>query len=514
MYGILRTTANLQLTSEEKPENQPQNRYYLGLDARYVKLGLGDTYPQLPTSLMDGRRVRGVLLSAGYGIVQVTASSGEIIRGVETDGVTETHRRTLTAIRPSLGKGESFQWGFTYLHSMDEWASGTTLKPRENVVAGTDLYASVDDRHIEWTSQASVSISNMDISSPEFTADSIDAAVARGSLSAGDGADLKKLLPIASKLITFNENISPLNPAGLSSLAFETALSFNYFNNYIKGTYTFHGNDYASFGTTSFRNDIQGYNITDRLRLMGNSIFVSGSIERLTNNVSHYDPTTTTWTNTTASVSYFGGARVPDMTLGFSINNIANDAPVRDTVVSTYPAIDYSTRRIFVQSSYLFGWVGQHNALLSIDYTSADDRTPGNQDLSGFNGLLFITTTHSPTFETTLGFSTSLNTLPVYHTTGSDSTISQSASSMKYSTLTLGMGYKFFNEKMKATAMASPTFGDVRRTQLEARLQYAVFARHTISAQYHYIFNSSLQPTVLMPHVNDSAFTIAYRMDL
>ena len=38
-YGILRTTGNLYLTSEEDPTRQPQDRYFLGLDAKYAQCG-------------------------------------------------------------------------------------------------------------------------------------------------------------------------------------------------------------------------------------------------------------------------------------------------------------------------------------------------------------------------------------------------------------------------------------------------------------------------------------------
>jgi hypothetical protein len=521
-YGILKTTANLQLTSEERPENQPQNRYFVGFDARYVTLGLGDTYPQFPSTLMDGRRVRGVSATAGYGAVQIAATSGEIVRSVALNDITQSHRRTLTAIRPSFGKGENFQWGFTYLHSKDEWEAGTTLKPRENVVAGTDLYAAIDNRRIEWTTQAAVSITNKDISSPEFTADSIDAAVARGSLKTGDGDLLKNLLPYASKVITFNENLTPLNPGGFSSLACETSLSFNYFNNYLKGTYTFHGNDYMSFGTSSFRNDIQGYNVTDRLRLLGNSVFVTASLEQLRNNVSRYEAAATKWTTMTASVSYFGAGRMPDMTLGCSVNNIVNGASMHDTLGNTAagssPMLDFATNRFFVQSSYVFKWIGQHSALLSLDYTGANDKTVRNQDVAGFNGMMMLTTVHSASLESTLGVTTSVNSLPgvsrADSTAGTSASAAAASTSLNYSSLTLGVGYKFFKERMKASALVSPTFGDYRRTQLEAQFQYAVLPRHLFTAQYHYIVNSSLQPTPLMSTVNDSAFTIAYRMDL
>src|SRR5450756_821875 len=41
-YGILKKTGNIQLTSEEQDDRQPQNRYFLGIDAKYVRLGIGD----------------------------------------------------------------------------------------------------------------------------------------------------------------------------------------------------------------------------------------------------------------------------------------------------------------------------------------------------------------------------------------------------------------------------------------------------------------------------------------
>ncbi|MGE5313974.1 MAG: hypothetical protein ACM3Q4_04680 [Acidobacteriota bacterium] len=509
-YGILKTTANLQLTSEEKPENQPQNRYYVGFDAKYLKLGFGDTYPQFPTALMDGRRVRGVSAEASYGILRLAAASGEIVRGVDYGGQTLSNRRTLTVVRPSFGKGDRFQWGFTYLHSKDGWNAGSSKKPQENVVAGTDLLVALDDRRIEWKTQASMSINNLDISSPEFTRDSIDAAVARGTLSSSEGDDLKKLLPLASKFITFNENITPLNPTGLSSLAFETALSLNYFNNYLRGSYLYHGSEYMSFGTASFRRDVQGYNITDRLRLLGNSLFVTGSFEQLGNNVTKYDPVTTTWTTATASVSYFAAGRIPDITLGISSSGISNDnLPVDSLRSALLPQIDYATTRVFLQSTYSFAWMGQHLALLSVDYSGADDKSVRNQDITGFNGMLFVTTEHTKALESTIGLTTSLNTLPANDT----GAVSPASTTMNYSTLTLGAGYRFLEDRMKATVSLAPTFGNYRRTQMEAGVQYALFARHTIAAQYRYIVNSSLQPTPLMPRTDDSAFTISYRMN-
>ena len=179
-YGILKTTGNLYLTSEEDPTRQPQDRYFLGLDAKYANVGIGDAYPRFaPSAVMDGKRVRGISAGLDLGFFNLNYVSGEDIRRIDADSsqqiYTPTLKRNLTAIRPSFGSGENFQLGFTYLKSKDEYgAADTVVKPQENVVVGSDAVVAFDSHHFEWTGQVSYSLDNVDISAPEFTDASID----------------------------------------------------------------------------------------------------------------------------------------------------------------------------------------------------------------------------------------------------------------------------------------------------------------------------------------------------
>ncbi len=85
-YGILKSTGNLYLTSEEEPYRQPQDRYFLGLDAKYAHVGIGDAYPRFaPSGVMDGKRVRGISAGLDLGAFNLDYASGEDIRRVDVD---------------------------------------------------------------------------------------------------------------------------------------------------------------------------------------------------------------------------------------------------------------------------------------------------------------------------------------------------------------------------------------------------------------------------------------------
>ena len=511
---FLKATTNLTITSEEKPENQPQNRYFLGLDARYVKIGLGDAYPRFPSTIMDGRRIRGYTFDLLLGAFNINAASGEIIRRVEVNAVPQALKRNMTVVRPSFGKGENFQWGFTYLKSKDEFdpLQPIVVRPQENVVFGTDMLIGIDRRRIEITAQSALSLNNVDISRAEFNSDSIDAAVARGTFDKGDADQLKKLLPLARNLITVNENLVPVNPAGLTSLVYETAVSFNYFGNFVKAAFLVPGKDYTSAGASTIRKDIQGYNVTDRLRLLDNRLFLTGSYEELKNNTSGFEIATTTYTTVNTSVSYYPAKDYPNITLGYGANRNRNPINAFDTadVVArqiALRAIDDNTDRYFLQSSYDFSYWGRHNISLNLDMSGKDDKTPKEQDVSTLNTVLLISTAHNLRLESSVGFSVSSITFPQTDSTG---VVMQG--SLGYQTLSLTGRYKLYQEVLRLTGTFAPTFGDLSRLLFETSLQYSITDHQLAVLQFQFIRNSSSALAALTSK-NDSFVSLLYRID-
>jgi hypothetical protein len=535
-YGILKTTGNIQLTSEEQADRQPQNRYFLGLDAKYVRLGIGDAYPRFPSTVLDGRRIRGLTAELLLGPFNVNYANGEIIRRVDGDTLVQTRdtittrtyipptlRRKLTILRPSFGKGENFQIGFTYLKAKDEFDTSQDkgVKPQENVVVGTDAVLAFDDHRFELTAQASYSLNNIDISAPEFTDASIDS-----SKTLTD--DVKKLLhkygiPYLSKVITVNENIQPL-PPGITALVYETGLAFNYFGNYLKGSYIYHGADYLSVGTTALRRDVKGFNIFDRIRLFQNSVFLTGSYERLQNirgdSILTTKPPiqlTTTYQTVNTSVSYYPTSNMPNITLGYGINKNSNPIDPLETNPSVANrAIDDKTNRYFLQSTYDFAYRGRHNATLSLDISNKTDNTTKKQDAQSFNALLLVNTVHTFPLETTFGYSMSLNTIPLVtvDTTGGIFRPVVSSASLNYTTITLNGRYKIYKEVLKLSGTFAPTFGDFKRTVFEVGLQYAITQNQNAAFQYQYIINTPPPPGTIQASDNDSYVSLLYRIDL
>ena len=466
---------------------------------------------------MDGKRIRGISAGLDLGAFNLDYASGEDIRRVDIDSsqqvYTPTLKRNLTAIRPSFGSGENFQLGFTYLKSKDEYGAADTLvKPEENVVVGSDAVVAFDNHHFEWTGQASYSLNNTDISAPEFTNASIDSS----QLDSSTKDLLKKYgTKYLSKVITLNQNIVPL-PPGPTALVYETGLALNYFGNYLKGTYIYHGADYTSEGTSALRKDVKGFNVFDRIRLVGNSVFLTGSYERLQNNTAGRDSLrladsnlialTTTYQTINASVSYYPTSNMPNFTVGYGNNSESNPIDLADTNAtdaarrSTIKRIDFSRSQ---RTTFLRYW-GKHNATLNLDLSNKTDNTANKQNVKGFNAFLLVNTVHTFPLESSIGYMMSLNTLPKAAVDTATGKLVVSSTSLNYTTVTLNGRYKLYKDLLKFTATYAPTFGDFQRTLLEAGLLYAIANNQSASFQYQYIVNSGSK--------NDSYVSLIYHI--
>ncbi len=468
---------------------------------------------------MDGKRIRGITAGLDLGAFNLDYASGEVIRRVDIDSnqqvFTPTLKRNLTAIRPSFGSGENFQLGFTYLKSKDQYGAADTLvKPQENVVAGSDMVIAFDNHHFELTGQASYSLSNTDISTPEFTNAGIDTS----QLDTSTKNLLKKYgTTYLSKIITVNENLVPL-PPGLTALVYETGLALNYFGNYLKGTYIYHGSDYSSEGTSALRKDVKGFNVFDRLRLVGNSVFLTASYERLQNNTAGQDtiltskgevPLTTTYATFNTSVSYYPTSNMPNITVGYGNNNNSNPIDPLDTSLAVAErAINDETNHYFAQSTYDFSYWGRHNATLSIDYSNKTDNTANKQNVRGINAFLLINTVHTFPLESSVGYTLSLNTIPMATADTTAGTVKPpviTATSLDYSTITLSGRYKIYQDILKLSGTVAPTFGDFKRTVLEIGLLYAIAHNQSAAFDYQYIINSGVK--------NDSYVSLIYRIN-
>lgn len=503
-YKGFELTGNVYATSEEKKYLQPNNRYMISLSTDYAAITLGDHYPKYPSLVLNGKRVRGFSGEINLGFFNIQTSLGEISRNVEGTFIqykdslggniiavdplkhngnryaeveTGTFKRSLLAVRPSFGRGENFQFGLTFLHVKDETGSieyGTS--PKENLVLGTDLMFGFDNQNILFTTQAAFSLLNKDISQGSLSDSQIDSVFGPNGLINMDPNSVKKLRDRVTGLFTVNQYVTPLNPQELPSLAAETALSVNYFDNYLKGSYIYRGDQYSSFGQSYIRTDIAGINILDRLRLFENKFFVSVGFENLQDNLQKTKRATTTFQTLNTSVSFYPRTNLPSIIVGYTrLNNTNGLSPIKDPTDSTayLSAINDVTNRISTQLSYNFEWHYRHSVSFSFVNSARDDQSHANYDID--NSSVTVSSGTRWLDNLSSSFNISMNSSKV-DTTNFD-----------YVSLSLGANYSMMQDRLLLAGSLSPSFGDYKRTSIDASALYYLMPNLTVQFQIRYL---------------------------
>jgi hypothetical protein len=519
--GVYRFTSNLFVTSDEKSSVQPQNRYFAGLESPWVRVGYGDSYPSFPNLVLSGKRVRGLTSAVRLGFFNVDLALGKTNRAVDGSLLSSfpldslgqeqardpnaayaplnstvwgkfsygTYARNLFAVRPSFGS-ETWRFGFTWLKSKDDVASITYgSRPQENLVVGTDFTVKLDEKRIELAGQGAFSAFNSDISSGHFTDAYIDTVYPR------EAARLKGLRDFLGDFITVNDNLKPLGFTHLSTLSYEVSLGLNYFDNGFKFLYLFRGSDYNSFGQTFLRKDIQGFNVSDRIRLADNQVFAVLGFERLQDNTSKTRVATTTFTNFNLAVSYYSRTDIPNATIGFSSFTNTNGLPIRDTL----NAVDDATLRFYLQSSYDFDYMAKHTASFSLSTSTRDDQSIRRYDVENVTLSVGLATRYTIPLQTSVDLGINLNTLPSAAGRGL-------SDEFNYTSLSLGARYTLLGGVLSFKAGVSPTFGDFRRTGIDLGTQWYPVPLMSIELLFSYYDNDGLS--------TDNIWSLRYQYDL
>ncbi|MBL1212041.1 MAG: hypothetical protein HND52_01670 [Ignavibacteriae bacterium] len=476
------------VTSEEKKYRQPQNRYFASVENEWLKVELGDNFPRYSKLILDGKRVRGISGGLYLGFLNLESSYGQLTRSIEGRVITPLpnsdtlgtniipidpnkygadlgvvsfgkYERDLTVIRPSFGSGEKFQLGFTYLHSKDKMNSidiGTS--PQENLVLGTDLMTSADDRRIILTAEAAINITNEDISTGTLTDSEIDTLFGgQDNFFDADPEDVKNIKNIVGNFITVNQFLNPLNPHKLSSFAAEAALELNYFDNSLKATYLYRGNDFRSFGQSFLRNDVAGFNIVDRMKLIQNKLFLSVTYERLQDNLQKTKISTTTYQTLNTSISFYPRADLPNVTVGYSRFENFNGLDTRKIDNGMY-YVDEGTDKYLIQFSYNFDGTIRHNAYLSVVASEKKDYTSRRSDGHNLSTSLMLNSNWSS------------DLISFFNITYYNSDYSNII--YRYTTLSVGARYKAIPNKLEFSLNISPSFGDLERQAFDFLTTY------------------------------------------
>jgi hypothetical protein len=571
-YKFLTFGYDMHLTNENTDERQPQNRFLATVQAGdYVKVQVGDAYPVFPSLFISGKRVRGVTGSLTFGFFNLDASYGQSERLIEgnlgglvyypdsssasarpketifqgvgghntvtnsdtliyrtyTNG---TYRRNFMAVRPSFGSGENFQLGFSLIKATDDTVS---IKygnyPADNFVGGTDLLIAFDNQRFKWVTQVAFSLENTDITGGNYTdADFRQYKLANAKTAADsaqglkDAQDLIDLAKLGRTFIIVNPNMSPLDPtAGFPSLAVESELTINYFNNYLRALVFRRGKNYKSYGNEFVQTDIAGINLSDRIRLFDNRMMTSFSYETKWNNLQNDNSKPVTTFNTfNGSVAAFPGASLPTFTVGYGFNTRKNpidlsmyygtNKPVvmdADTTTITgwslikngYTVIptsdarntaDEITNRFFFASNYDFQMGARHSANVTLSLANKKDNTFYKRNQDNLSASATITTSYRIPLQTIISVIASNNsTYSALQDTVRGYLSSTQQQTFNYQTISFSARYRLFNERLNLLATVAPSFGDFKRLLIQGGIDYQVIDNHYIVGQVDVIQN-------------------------
>lgn len=577
-HGEINFGTSLHLDNQENPERQPQNRFLIYGETSFLRLQYGDTYPTFPSDIVSGKRVRGLNANLTTGYFNLDVTYGVTDRAIneilydslyyaDTSAIKSrdkytilindttykkylpgTYDRKFMAIRPSFGKGENFQFGFTYLKSKDDISSVSYGKsPEENLVVGTDLMLSYDNDRIRWESQASIAVSNTDISEGSFTQADYD------SLKANDpktGQDLEDLGKIADKFITVNANIFPTNPIGegLPGLAFESIFSLNYFNNYLRASIFRRGAGYRSFGNDFIQNDIAGYYVSDRIRMLSNKIFLTVSYENKSDNTADTKIATTTYSNLNTTINLNLSSDIPSFTIGYGMLTRQNDHSIyQDTSglfllpladqsgalgsTSNTLGADEASSRLYISSMYDFVFGPKHTVSLSFSTLKKEDKTFFKRDQDNLNLQFSLTSFYSVPLQTSIGFLYSLNKSyaqslinisddsvglkATYNSLGNlIAKPSPDLTEFSYTSIVFALQYKMLGDDLRLTGIINPTFGDFKRFGFTAGADYTVAPGHNIEVRLDLMLNTIVTSGLPDRNTNDFITSLIYRYEL
>lgn len=531
------------VTSREKPQFQPRNRFLLEVGTSWIGVKLGDTSPRFNELMLWGQRVRGIEAYLKLGFINLEFVQGETNRKIagipydaridprtgqmryfipgtniqqeSTTGIYRygTFKQNLMSGRLSFGGGKYFQLGLNLVKVRDDTATSTySSQPKDNLVIGPDILLALDNHRIELKASAAFSLLANDISTGAISKSDLDSSIGEIPFDPSEYADY----------FILNTSLIPLDPSKLTSLAYQASFKFNYFNHNIQAIYKSVGSEFYSLANTFMRRDLQGFSIYDRIRMFRNQVYLNLGYDQYLEGLSYEDdgePTTEPMLYNALNIGvalYPRSQYLPKINVNWK--NCRRDDGLDTTI--TDGAVNYHNTDIGIQLAYdvqLFDL----NHTLSIGYITGDrvdgfHRTAANlaNDLRMFS----LRTVYQFPLTTVISYATNQN-----DAAGGNHTF-------QYNMFSLAADYSLLQRRLNirggfswTSAVGSSTVGsdslgnplplpvtrdftDYRRTCFNLGSSYQVSAHHGLLLDMSVInFNDKLSKTY-----NDSIIRLRY----
>lgn len=302
-----------------------------------------------------------------------------------------THKRMILASRVSFGSGRYAQIGINALKVKDDVRSISVVDslfdpaatpfvnalspsqrtwlnqnpsafqvelsnptPQDNIVAGADFRLNLHGGRIQVVSDGAVSALNTNIDPGPLSQKYAD------DLGVEIDQDILDRLDRLSWLLVINENMSSLPlrvrneevelfvPKGI--FAYQNRLSLNYFKHNFSIQQRWIGPDYVSLANNGIRRDVAGYTISDRFRMLRNTVYMNLQYEKLWDNLGDQLASRTYTTNYGLSTSWYPvDFRLPRITVSIRRQFRDNHLEARNSLISP-DLLDVAVRHLDVES--------------------------------------------------------------------------------------------------------------------------------------------------------------------
>lgn len=546
-FGAIKYRGMAFVTSREKSDAQPRNRFLLEVGTPWIGAKLGDTSPRFNELILWGRRVRGIEAYLKFGFFNIEFVQGEVNRKIEglpydiqvdpatndttwidpetgapvssTTGIYRygTYKRNLMAIRPSFGSGKNFQLGFNLMKVKDDAESiQYSSQPKDNLVLGPDILFALDNHRIELKASAAFSFLANDISGGAITKSELDSVLGDVPFDPSD----------YEEYFVLNTSLIPLDPSELTSLAIQGSFRFNYFNNNLQIIYKSIGADYYSLANSFLRKDIEGFSIYDRVRLYKNQVYLNLGMDKYKeglSNESDGEVTTepTDYNALNIGVSFFPRQQYwPKVSVNWKNYDRINGLGVTDST----DAINYQNRDISVQLGYdiqLFNL----NHTLSISYIASNREDGFNRTSSNLANdiqMYSLRTTYQFPLTTVVTFAMNNNNsgegiygfeYNMFGLSGNYQLFNRQLEVMGGFSITNAVGSRLSYTDVSGNPLTEPiilNYTDYKRTALN------VGARYKFAKRHQFLFDMSIidfsDEATDAQSFNDNIFRLRYEL--
>ncbi|MDD4309495.1 MAG: hypothetical protein PHO32_03880 [Candidatus Cloacimonetes bacterium] len=307
-YGMADFQTNLYISSLEKSNQQPVNRYTFGVKIPHLEVFAGDYSPTLSQLTMNNKNIRGLYARTFNKYVSLTWAHGQSVRkttseldvsdasGIQKSG---TFKQEAIGMRMQLGNSQETMLGVNLTRHRDIVSSLDSLyymfterdtiyttPARDNAVASTDIRINMTDQNVILGAEVAASLLNKN---------TIPGAIDRETLESYTGNSVFVNPEDFSSLFVLNKNMEPLIP-GKANVAWLVYLRTFFWNNFVNVQYSQTGSAFNALGASYQLNDSRSVVFTDQLNI-SRYFVLSGGLTHTADNLMNHKSETNKYTS-------------------------------------------------------------------------------------------------------------------------------------------------------------------------------------------------------------------------